>query len=169
MAKFSPSSICPTCSNKSKKTWAKNKTASWCRFALCICYINFCRAACADCLRKKRGLPLLLSHKDELWETEAIGREGRTVSAVRPFRFAKGSVNLNILLRAVRLSVHATPRLLKSVSDVHPKIPLFLRRWLCPGNDRPFPIHCPAWSRCAWSKCRSVAHPRFSFVTGARE
>lgn len=34
-------------------------------------------------------------------------------------------MSLNNLLRAVWLSVLATPRLVKSVSDVHPKIPLF--------------------------------------------
>ena len=92
---------------------------------------------------------MLLSHKDELLEAKASGWKGRTVSAVRPFRFAKGFVNLNNLLRAVRLSVHVTPGSLKTVSDVHPKIPLLLRRWLCPDNDRLFPIHRPAWSRCA--------------------
>ena len=61
----------------------------------------------------------LPSHKDELRETEAIGREGRTVSAVRPFRFAQGSVNLNNLLRAVQLSVHATP---EQVTDIIVKV-----------------------------------------------
>ena len=99
---------------------------------------------------EKRKRPHLLpSHKDELGEAKAIGREGRTVSAVRPFRFAKGFVSLNNLLRAVRLSVHATPGSLKTVSDVHPEIPLFLRSWLGSGNDRLFPIHRPVWSRCA--------------------
>lgn len=68
---------------------------------------------------QKRAVASLPSHKDELRETEAIGREGRTVSAVRPFRFAQGSVNLNNLLRAVRLSVHATP---EQVTDIIVKV-----------------------------------------------
>ena len=78
-------------------------------------------------------------------------RAGRTNSfgCSSFFRFAKGFVNLNSLLGAVRLSVLVTPGSLKTVSDVHPEIPLFLRRWLGSGNDRLFPIHRPAWSRCA--------------------
>ncbi len=49
-------------------------------------------------------------------------RAGRTNSfGCSSFSFSKGSVNLNNLLRAVWLSVLATPGSLKSVSDVNRK------------------------------------------------
>ena len=112
---------------------------------------------------------MLPSHKDDNEKQKQSGGKDEQFWLFVLFVLRKGFVSLNNLLRAVWLSVLATPGSLKSVSDVYSKIPLFLRRWLCPCNYRLFPIHRPAWSRCAWSRCRSVAHPRFSFVTGARE
>ena len=92
---------------------------------------------------------MLPSHKDDNEKQKQSGGKDEQFWLFVLFVLRKGFVSLNNLLRAVWLSVLATPRLVKSVSDVHPEIPLFLRRCLCLGNDRLFPIHCPAWSRCA--------------------